>query len=139
MDGLNDYKNAAASQLPEAATAMDPLHAVHIATDTLEQRRQHDQQETPGHRGHKKKGGQPPLYAAHKTLLTGTDTLTDTPQARLEAAIAYPDHTDAHATRRTYQDPLAAYRDHDPRRDKNTLRHPTTTLTHPGLTTHAPS
>ena len=44
-----------------------------------------------------------------------------------------PDHADVHATWRIYQDLLAAYRDRDPRRGKNTLRHLITTLTRPGL------
>ena len=73
------------------------------------------------------------MYAARKTLLTGTDILTDTSQARLDAVFACPDHADVYATWRIYQDLLAAYRDRDPRRGKNTLRHLITTLTRPGL------
>ena len=73
------------------------------------------------------------MYAARKTLLTGTDILTDTSQARLDALFACPDHADVHATWRIYQDLLAAYRDRDPRRGKNTLRQLITTLTRPGL------
>ena len=118
MDGFSGYKSAAASQLPGAVTVMDPFHVVHIAIDALEQCRQRVQQETLGHRG--RKGD--PLYAARKTLLTGTDILTDTSQARLDALFACPDHADVHATWRIYQDLLAAYRDRDPRRGKNTLR-----------------
>ena len=132
MDGFSGYKSAAASQLPGAVTVMDPFHVVHIAIDALEQCRQRVQQETLGHRG--RKGD--PLYAARKTLLTGTDILTDTSQARLDAVFACPDHADVHATWRIYQDLLAAYRDRDPRRGKNTLRHLITTLTRPGLATH---
>ena len=52
-----------------------------------------------------------PLYAARKTLLTGTDILTDTSQARLDALFACPDHADVHTTWRIYQDLLAAYRE----------------------------
>ena len=129
MDGFSGYKSAAASQLPGAVTVMDPFHVVHIAIDALEQCRQRVQQETLGHRG--RKGD--PLYAARKTLLTGTDILTDTSQARLDALFACPDHADVHATWRIYQDLLAAYRDRDPRRGKNTLRQLITTLTRPGL------
>lgn len=129
MDGFSGYKSAAASQLPGAVTVMDPFHVVHIDIDALEQCRQRVQQETLGHRG--RKGD--PLYAARKTLLTGTDILTDTSQARLDAVFACPDHADVHATWRIYQDLLAAYRDRDPRRGKNTLRHLITTLTRPGL------
>ena len=129
MDGFSGYKSAAASQLPGAVTVMDPFHVVHIAIDALEQCRQRVQQETLGHRG--RKGD--PLYAARKTLLTGTDILTDTSQARLDAVFACPDHADVHATWRIYQDLLAAYRDRDPRRGKNTLRQLITTLTRPGL------
>ena len=129
MDGFSGFKSAAVSQLPGAVAVMDPFHVVHIAIDALEQCRQRVQQETLGHRG--RKGD--PLYAARKTLLTGTDILTDTSQARLDAVFACPDHADVHATWRIYQDLLAAYRDRDPRRGKNTLRHLITTLTRPGL------
>lgn len=73
------------------------------------------------------------MYAARKTLLTGTDILTDTSQARLDALFACPDHADVHTTWRIYQDLLAAYRDRDPRRGKNTLRQLITTITRPGL------
>ena len=38
-----------------------------------------------------------------------------------------------HTTWRIYQDLLAAYRDRDPRRGKNTLRQLITTITRPGL------
>ena len=129
MDGFSGYKSAAASQLPGAVAVMDPFHVVHIAIDALEQCRQRVQQETLGHRG--RKGD--PLYAARKTLLTGTDILTDTSQARLDALFACPDHADVHATWIIYQDLLAAYRDRDPRRGKNTLRQLITTITRPGL------
>ena len=78
MDGFSGYKSAAVNQLPGAVAVMDPFHVVHIAIDALEQCRQRVQQETLGHRG--RKGD--PLYAARKTLLTGTDILTDTSQAR---------------------------------------------------------
>ena len=129
MDGFSGYKSAAASQLPEAVAVMDPFHVVHIAIDALEQCRQRVQQETLGHRG--RKGD--PLYAARKTLLTGTDILTDTSQARLDALFACPDHADVHTTWKIYQDLLAAYRDRDPRRGKNTLRQLITTITRPDL------
>ena len=129
MDGFSGYKSAAASQLPGAVTVMDPFHVVHIAIDALEQCRQRVQQETLGHRG--RKGD--PLYAARKTLLTGTDILTDTSQARLDALFACPDHADVHTTWRIYQDLLAAYRDRDPRRGKNTLRQLITMITRPSL------
>lgn len=129
MDGFSGYKSAAVSQLPGAVAVMDPFHVVHIAIDALEQCRQRVQQETLGHRG--RKGD--PLYAARKTLLTGTDILTDTSQARLDALFACPDHADVHTTWRIYQDLLAAYRDRDPRRGKNTLRQLITTITRPGL------
>ena len=131
MDGFSGYKSAAASQLPGAVTVMDPFHVVHIAIDALEQCRQRVQQETLGHRG--RKGD--PLYAARKTLLTGTDILTDTSQARLDAVFACPDHADVHATWRIYQDLLAAYRDRPQARQKHPPpahhdAHP------PGLATH---
>ena len=131
MDGFSGYKSAAASQLPGAVTVMDPFHVVHIAIDALEQCRQRVQQETLGHRG--RKGD--PLYAARKTLLTGTDILADTSQARLDAVFACPDHADVHATWRIYQDLLAAYRDRPQARQKHPP--PSHHDAHsPGLATH---
>ena len=51
----------------------------------------------------------------------------------MDTLFACPDHADVHATWRIYQDLLAAYRDRDPRRGKNTLRQLITTITRPGL------
>ena len=50
-----------------------------------------------------------------------------------EPLFACPDHADVHATWRIYQDLLAAYRDRDPRRGKNTLHQLITTITRPDL------
>ena len=51
----------------------------------------------------------------------------------MDALFACPNHADVHTTWRIYQDLLAAYRDRDPRRGKNTLRQLITTITRPGL------
>src|SRR6476469_11115041 len=50
MDGFGGYKTAAAEQLPEATTVMDPFHVVALAGANLDLTRQRIQQKTQGHR-----------------------------------------------------------------------------------------
>ncbi len=69
MDGFTGLKTAAAEELPDAVAVMDPFHVVRLAGDALDQCRRRVQQDTCGHRG--RKGD--PLYAARRTLHTGTD------------------------------------------------------------------
>ena len=66
MDGFGGYKTAAAEQLPEATTVMDPFHVVALAGAKLDGCRQRVQQQTCGHRG---RSGDP-LYGARRTLRT---------------------------------------------------------------------
>ncbi len=73
MDGFTGFKTAAAEELPDAVTVMDPFHVVRLAGDALDQCRRRVQQAIHGHRG--RKGD--PLYAARRTLHTGADLLTD--------------------------------------------------------------
>jgi transposase len=64
---------------------MDPFHVVRLAGDALDQCRRRVQQATCGHRG--RKGD--PLYAARRTLHTGSDLLTDKqrlPQSESDSA-----------------------------------------------------
>ena len=73
MDGFTGYKTAAAEELPDAVAVMDPFHVARLAGDALDLCRRRVQQDTCGHRGRKTD----PLYAARRTLHTGSDLLTD--------------------------------------------------------------
>jgi len=84
MGGFTGFKTATNEELPDAVAVMDPFHVVRLAGDALDQCRR-VQQATYGHRG--RKGD--PLYAARRTLHTGSDLLTDRQRQRLTALFAY--------------------------------------------------
>ncbi len=109
MDGFTGYKTAAAEELPDAVTVMDPFHAVRLAGDALDECRRRVQQHTHGHRG--RKGD--PLYAARRTLHTGADLLTDKQQDRIEKLFASEEHVAVECTWGIYQRMIAAYREPD--------------------------
>ncbi len=68
----------------------DPLHAVRLAGEALDQCRRRVQLATCRHRGYKGD----PLHSARRTLHTGAKKLTDRQLARLERAIAADDRHD---------------------------------------------
>jgi len=109
MDGFTGFKTAAAEELPDAVAVMDPFHVVRLAGDALDQCRRRVQQDTCGHRG--RKGD--PLYAARRTLHTGTDLLTDKQKDRLAALFKGDQHVEVEATWGIYQRMITAYREPD--------------------------
>jgi transposase len=54
-----------------------------------------------------------PLYAARRTLHTGSDLLTDKQRQRLTALFADDEHVEVEATWGIYQRMIAAYREPD--------------------------
>lgn len=94
MDGFTDFKTATSEELPDAVAVMDPFHVVRLAGDALDQCRRREQQATCGHRG--RQGD--PLYAAPRTLHTGSDLLTDKQRQRLTALFADDEHVEVEAT-----------------------------------------
>ena len=84
------------------------------------------QQAIHGHRG--RKGD--PLYAARRTLHTGTDLLTDKQQNRLATLFSADEHVEVEATWRIYQQLIAAYRHPDRTRGRELLTKLITSLTH---------
>ena len=88
MDGFTGFKTAAAEEVPTAVAVMDPFHVVRLAGDALDVCRRRIQLDICGHRG--RKGD--PLFAARRTLHTGTALLTDKQTVRLEALFATPEH-----------------------------------------------
>lgn len=113
MDGFTGFKNAAAQELPEAVTVMDPFHVVRLAGQAVDDVRRRRQQELHGHRGRK----DDPLYRARRVLHTGADLLTARQRARLNVLFTHgaasDDHVEVEATWAVYQRMIAAYRNPD--------------------------
>jgi len=126
MDGFTGFKTATAEELPDAVTVMDPFHVVRLAGDALDQCRRRVQQHIHGHRG--RKGD--PLYAARRTLHTGTDLLTDRQCQRLEDLFAVDAHVAVEATWAVYQRTIAAYRDNDTARGRKRMQAVIDSLSH---------
>jgi hypothetical protein len=103
---------------PDAVAVMDPFHVVRLAGDALDQCRRRVQQATCGHRG--RKGN--PLYAARRTLHTGSDLLTDKQRQRLTALFADDEHVEVEATWGIYQHMIAAYREPDRKRGRELMQ-----------------
>ena len=78
MDGFSGYKTAAAEQLPEATTVMDPFHVVAWPARRPRPCRQRVQQQTYGHRG---RTGDP-LYRVRRTLRIRSPLLSNRQQSR---------------------------------------------------------
>ena len=110
MDGFTGFKTAAAEELPQAVEVMDPFHVVRLAAEALDKTRQRVQQETLGHRGRARE----PLFSARRTLMTGSDFLTEKQSARLDGLFADDRHIAVEATWGVYQKLIACYRDPDP-------------------------
>lgn len=109
MDGFTGFKAAAAEELPDAVTVLDPFHVVRLAGDALDRCRRRVQQQLHARRG---RAGDP-LYRGRRTLHTGADLLTDRQTARLTALFAVEEHVPVEATWGIYQRMIAAYRQPD--------------------------
>jgi transposase len=118
IDGFTGFKTATSEELPDAVAVMDPFHVVRLAGDALDQCRRRVQQATCGHRG--RKGD--PLYAARRTLHTGSDLLTDKQRQRLTALFADDEHVEVEATWGIYQHMIAAYREPDWKRGRELMQ-----------------
>jgi transposase len=112
------FKTATSEELPDAVAVMDPFHVVRLAGDALDQCRRRVQRATCGHRG--RKGDR--LYAARRTLHTGSDLLTDKQRQRLTALFADDEHVEVEATWGIYQHMIAAYREPDRKRGRELMQ-----------------
>ena len=70
--------------------------------------------------GPRRKGD--PLYAARRTLHTGSDLLTDKQRQRLTALFADDEHVEVEATWGIYQHMIAAYREPDRKRGRELMQ-----------------
>ncbi|BAU33125.1 ISL3 family transposase [Microcella alkaliphila] len=118
MDGFSGFKTAAAEELPDAVPVMDPFHVVRLAGDALDVCRRRVQQDLFGRRG--MKGD--PLYQARRTLHTGASLLTDKQRDRLDALFAAEERVEVEATWGIYQRMIAAYREPDKKKGKQTMQ-----------------
>src|SRR3954452_2268251 len=80
LDPFRGYMNAIRDELPDATAVLDAFHVVKLAGNALDEVRRRVQQTTLHRRGHK----DDPLYRIRRTLLTGTEHLTDRQRQRLE-------------------------------------------------------
>lgn len=118
MDGFTGFKTAAAEELPDAISVMDPFHVVRLAGGALDVCRRRVQQDLLGRRG--MKGD--PLYQARRTLHTGDKLLTDRQRIRREALFAAEEHVEVEATWGIYQRMIAAYREPDKTTGKQMMK-----------------
>jgi transposase len=118
MDGFTGFKTATTEELPDAVAVMDPFHVVRLAGDALDQCRRRVQQAINGHRGRK----DDPLYRARRTLHTGANLLTDKQHQRLTDLFATDEHVEVEATWGIYQRMIAAYREPDRARGRDTMK-----------------
>jgi transposase len=117
MDGFTGFKTATTEQLPDAVAVMDPFHVVRLAGDALDRCRRRVQQDLHGHRG---RAGDP-LYAARRTLHTGSGLLTDRQTQRLEKLFALEEHVEVEATWGVYQRMIGAYREPDRKKGRDLM------------------
>jgi transposase len=115
--GVMPGGTAAAEELPDAVAVMDPFHVVRLAGDALDQCRRRVQQDT---RGHRSRTGDP-LYAARRTLHTGTDLLTEKQTQRLQDLFGADEHVEVEATWGIYQRMIAAHREPDRTRGRELM------------------
>ena len=117
MDGFTGFKTAAAEEIPDAVTVMDPFHVVRLAGDALDRCRRRVQLAIHGHRGFR----DDPLYKSRRTLHTGADLLTDKQSDRLRALFVDDAHVEVEATWGVYQRMIAAYRHEDRQRGRELM------------------
>ena len=118
MDGFTGFKTATTEELPDPVPVMDPFHVVRLAGDALDECRRRVQQTIHGNRG--REGD--PLYAARRTLHTGTDLLTDKQKQRLADQFAVDEHVEVEATWCIYQRMIAAYREPDGAKGQESMK-----------------
>lgn len=118
MDGFTGYKTATLEELPEAVPVLDPFHVVRLGSEALDECRRRVQQELCGRRGRKTD----PLYRIRRTLLTGHRLRTPSQQERLEELFSNEVHVEVEATWGIHQRMIAAYRDPDRARGRETMR-----------------
>ena len=111
LDPFRGYANAIRDELPNAVAVLDAFHVVKLAGQALDEVRRRVQQATLHRRGHK----DDPLYKIRRTLLTGTEHLTDRQRQRLEKYLPVGDpDAEVEVTWRVYQQVRSIYHAESP-------------------------
>ena len=90
LDPDRGYYNALVSGLDAPEVVVDPFHVVRLGNTVVDEVRRRVQQQTLGHRGHKRD----PLYGIRRLLLTGEERLSPRGRRRLRAGLAAGDRDD---------------------------------------------
>ena len=107
MDEFTGFKSAAAEELPDATTVMDPFHVIHLAGDALDECHRRTGQELH----HRCGRATDPLYKARRMLHTRSCLLTERQQHQLLDLFASQEHVALEVTWSAYQNIIDAYRD----------------------------
>ena len=125
MDGFTGFKSAAAEELPDATTVMDPFHVVHLAGNALDECRRRIQQELHHRRGR----ATDPLYKARRMLHTRSCLLTARQQHQILDLFSGDEHVALEVTWSAYQNIIDAYRSSNARGGKTLMHEEITRLT----------
>ena len=125
MDGFTGFKSAAAEELPDATTVMDPFHVVHLAGNALDECRRRIQQELHHRRGR----ATDPLYKARRMLHTRSCLLTARQQYQILDLFSSDEHVALEVTWSVYQNIIDAYRSSNARGGKTLMHEEITRLT----------
>ena len=125
MDGFTGFKSAAAEELPDATTVMDPFHVVHLAGNALDECRRRIQQELHHRRGR----ATDPLYKARRMLHTRSCLLTARQQHQILDLFSSDEHVALEVTWSAYQNIIDAYRSSNARGGKTLMHEEITRLT----------
>ena len=125
MDGFTGFKSAAAEELPDATTVMDPFHVVHLAGNALDECRRRIQQELHHRRGR----ATDPLYKARRVLHTRSCLLTARQQHQILDLFSSDEHVALEVTWSVYQNIIDAYRSSNARGGKTLMHEEITRLT----------
>ena len=125
MDGFTGFKSAAAEELPDATTVMDPFHVVHLAGNALDECRRRIQQELHHRRGR----ATDPLYKARRMLHTRSCLLTVRQRYQILDLFSGDEHVALEVTWSAYQNIIDAYRAPNTSAGKVLMRAEINTLT----------
>ena len=125
MDEFTGFKSAAAEELPDATTVMDPFHVIHLAGDALDECHRRTGQELH----HRCGRATDPLYKARRMLHTRSCLLTERQQHQLLDLFASQEHVALEVTWSAYQNIIDAYRAPNRAAGKALMRADINTLT----------
>lgn len=124
MDGFTGFKRAAAEELPDATTVMDPFHVVRLAGDALDECRRRVQQQLHARRGR----ATDPLHKARRIPHTRSSPPAPRQQHQVLDLFASDEHVAVEVTWSIYQNTIDAHSQSDRHTGKALMQTETTTL-----------